>query len=160
MAKRTVDETAEREEFRKKHLYEGMAFKNLKTHPVHLRKIRGSASAHFALSGNRTIDAHISELPPGGHNKRHRHVNEAIIYILSGRGHSILQKEGEPEVRIDWEEGDMFSPPLWAWHQHFNEDSQRPARYLAVTNAPLMITMGLFRKEQPGEESKGTGEEP
>ncbi len=160
MARRTVDETAEREEFRKKHLYEGMAFKNLKTHPVLQRKIRGSASAHFALSSNRTIDAHISELPPGGHNKRHRHVNEAIIYILSGRGHSIIQKEGEPEVRIDWEEGDMFSPPLWAWHQHFNEDSQRPARYLAVTNAPLMITMGLFRKEQPGEESKGTGENP
>ncbi|MBI3975359.1 MAG: cupin domain-containing protein [Armatimonadetes bacterium] len=153
MAERTLDETTEREEFRKQHLYEGMAFKNLKAHPVRQRKMRGSASAHFALSGNRTIDAHISELPPGGHNKRHRHVNEAIIYILVGRGYSIIQKEGEPPTRIDWEEGDMFSPPLWAWHQHFNTDSQRPARYLAVTNAPLMITMGLFRKEQAVEET-------
>ena len=96
MAKPNVDETIERAEFRKKHLNEGMAFKNLKTHPVHQRKMRGSASAHFALSGNTTIDAHISELPPGGHNKRHRHINEAIIYILSGRGHSIIHKEGEP----------------------------------------------------------------
>ncbi len=157
MAKRSVDETLERAEFRKKHLNEGMAFKNLKTYQVHQRKMRGSASAHFELSGNTTIDAHISELPPGGHNKRHRHINEAIIYILSGRGHSIIQKEGEPEVRIDWEEGAMFSPPLWAWHQHFNADPQRPARYLAVTNAPLMITLGLFRKEQAVDESRGDG---
>lgn len=155
MVERTVDETTEREEFRKKHLYEGMAFKNLKAHPVHERKMRGSAGAHFALSGNRTIDAHISELPPGGHNKRHRHINEAIIYILAGRGYSIIQKEGEPPVRVDWEEGDMFSPPLWAWHQHFNTDPQRPARYLAVTNAPLMITTGLFRKEQAVEQTDG-----
>ena len=34
MSKRTVDETGEREEFRKKHLYEGMSFKNLRAHPV------------------------------------------------------------------------------------------------------------------------------
>lgn len=153
MAEGTLDETTERAEFRKQHLYEGMVFKSLRTHPVHQRKMRGSAGAHFALSGNRTIDAHISELPPGGHNKRHRHVNEAIIYILTGRGHSIIQQEGEPPTRIEWEEGDMFSPPLWAWHQHFNTDPERPARYLAVTNVPLMITMGLFRKEQGIEET-------
>ncbi len=153
MAERTLDETTEREEFRREHLYQGMAFQNLKDHPVHARRMRGSASAHFALSGNKTIDAHISELPPGGHNRRHRHVNEAIIYILAGRGYSIVQPEGEPPVRIEWAEGDMFSPPLWAWHQHFNLDPERPARYLAVTNAPLMITMGLFRKEQAVEES-------
>lgn len=153
MAERTIDETPEREEFRRQHLYEGMGFKNLKAHPVHQRKLRGSASAHFALSGNRTIDAHISELPPGGHNKRHRHINEAVIYILSGRGYSIIQQEGESPIRIDWEEGDMFSPPLWAWHQHFNVDPQRPVRYLAVTNAPLMIALGLFRKEQAVDET-------
>ncbi|HET6781201.1 MAG TPA: cupin domain-containing protein [bacterium] len=158
MERGTIDETSEREEFRKKHLYEGTSFKNLRSHPVHQRKMRGSSSAHFALSGNKTIDAHISELPPGGQNKRHRHMNEAIIYILSGRGYSIIQNGDETPVRIDWQEGDMFSPPLWWWHQHFNGDPDRPARYLAVTNAPLMITIGLFKKEQAVDQSKGAGE--
>jgi len=60
MSKRTVDETGEREEFRKKHLYEGMSFKNLRAHRVHQRKLRGSASAQFALSGNKNLDAHLS----------------------------------------------------------------------------------------------------
>ncbi len=158
MERRTIDETSEREEFRKQHLYEGTSFKNLRGHPVHQRKMRGSASAHFALSGNKTIDAHISELPSGGHNKRHRHMNEAIIYILSGKGYSIIQNGDKAPVRIDWQEGDMFSPPLWWWHQHFNLDPDRPARYLAVTNAPLMISQGLFKKEQAVDEPKGAGE--
>ena len=148
MPQQHIDETTEREEFRKKHLYKGLHFKNLKQHPVHHRSMRGTAGAHFDLSGNQTIDAHISELAPGGHNKMHRHVNEAIIYILSGRGYSILQREGEPAMRVEWEEGDMFSPPLFAWHQHFNADPARPARYLAVTNVPLMLRLNLFRKEQ------------
>ncbi|HET7089435.1 MAG TPA: cupin domain-containing protein [Anaerolineae bacterium] len=145
-----LDEIAERQAFRKEHLQEGIFFKNLKTFPVVKRKLRGSASAHFGLAGNRTIDAHISELPPGGHNNMHRHINEAIIHILSGRGYSIIEEDGKEPVRIDWEEGDLFSPPLNAWHQHFNADSEKPARYLAITNVPLMTAMGTFVKEQRG----------
>jgi len=155
MREQHIDETGEREEFRKKHLYRGLHFKNLKTHPVHHRSMRGTASAHFDLAGNQTIDAHISEIPAGGRNKMHRHINEAIIYILSGRGYSIIQREGEPAMRVDWEEGDMFSPPLFAWHQHINADAERPARYLAVTNVPLMLKMGLFQKEQKVDGGKG-----
>ncbi len=148
MAQQHIDETPEREEFRKKYLYKGLHFKDLKMHTVHHRSMRGTASAHFELAGNQTLDAHISEIPPGGHNKMHRHVNEAIIYILSGRGYSIIQREGDQPMRVDWEEGDMFSPPLFAWHQHFNAQTERPARYLAVTNVPLMLRLNLFRKEQ------------
>ena len=144
----TIDEVQEREEFRRQHLNRGVSFKNLKAFPVHARKLRGTAGAHFDLSGNKTIDAHISEIPPGGHNNRHRHMNEAIIYIVSGRGYSILQREGEPPQRVEWEEGDMFSPPLFAWHQHFNLDPERSARYLAITNVPLMTALGAFKKEQ------------
>ena len=145
---RTIDEVQEREEFKREHAHRGVSFKNLKTFPVLTRKLRGTAGAHFELSGNKTMDAHISEIPPGGHNNRHRHLNEAIIYILSGRGYSVLQKEGEPPQRVDWDEGDILSPPLFAWHQHFNLDPDRPARYLAITNVPLMIALGLFKKEQ------------
>jgi gentisate 1,2-dioxygenase len=143
-----VDEVAEREEFRRKHLNEGLFFKNLKNFSVIQRKLRGTSGAHFSLADYKTIDAHISEIPPGGHNNRHRHMNEAIIYILSGRGHSIIQPPDGPEQRLDWEEGDLFSPPLNWWHQHFNDDPDKPARYLAITNVALMTRLGLFTKEQ------------
>ncbi len=143
------DETPERVDFRAEHLNTGTHFKNLRTFPVHRRPTRGSSSAHFSVSGNKTIDAHISEILPGGHNNMHRHINEAIIYILTGRGYTLLQKdENTPPIRVDWEEGDVLSPPLNWWHQHFNLDPDKPARYLAVTNALLMTEMGVFKKEQ------------
>ncbi len=149
----STSEVGELERFRAQHPNVGLHFKNLKTFPVHHRKLRGTGGAWFDLSGNCTIEAHISEIPPGGHNKRHRHMNEAIIVIVSGRGYSTIQVEGQPEERYDWEEGDMFSPPLNAWHQHFNSDPDQPARYLAVTNIGLMTKLNLFSKEQaPGQE--------
>ncbi|MFQ5614643.1 MAG: cupin domain-containing protein [Anaerolineae bacterium] len=146
-------EVEELESFRAKHPNVGLHFKNLKKFPVHHRKMRGTGGAWFDLAGNRTIEAHISEIPPGGHNKKHRHMNEAIIYIVCGRGYSLIQEEGQEEIKIEWEEGDMFSPPLNAWHQHFNSDPDRPARYLAVTNIGLMTKIGAFSKEQaPGQD--------
>jgi len=143
-----IDETNERVEFRAEHLNSGMHFKNLKTFPVRFRPGRGSSSAHFSVADNKTIDAHISEIAPGGHNNMHRHINEAIIYILIGHGYSLLQDGDNAPIRVDWQEGDVFSPPLNWFHQHFNLDPEKPARYLAITNALLMTTMGVFKKEK------------
>ena len=147
------DEVNELKQFRKQHPNVGVHFSDLKNFPVHYRKMRGTGGAWFDLAGNRTIEAHISEIPPGGHSKKHRHMNEAIIYVVSGRGYSTIQEEGEEEIVVEWEEGDMFSPPLNAWHQHFNSDPEISARYLAVTNIGLMESIGVFSKEQaPGQD--------
>lgn len=147
-----ISETDELERFKAAHPYEGMHFRDLRTHAVYHRPLRGSAGAHFELSGNRTIECHISELPPGAHNRKHRHMNEAIIYVLSGRGHTLVSDgQDGPETRIDWEADDMFAPPLDWWHQHFNDDPELPARYLAFTNIGMMRRLGLFTKEQPPE---------
>jgi gentisate 1,2-dioxygenase len=142
-----ADEVAERREFRKRHLNEGLSFQDLREFPVVERKKRGNRGAHFALAGNRTIDAHISELAPGSHNNEHRHLNEALIYILKGRGHSLIETVEGEKIRIDWSEGDLLSPPLNAWHVHYNDDPDRPARYLAITNVPLMEALDAFTKE-------------
>lgn len=147
MSEQYQDEVAERRAFRREHLHDGLSFQDLKAFPLVARKTRGSGGAHFALAGNRTIDAHVSELPPGGHNREHRHRNEAIIYILAGRGHSDIETMEGEKHRIDWSEGDILSPPLNAWHVHHNDDPDQPARYLAITNVPLMESLDAFTKE-------------
>ena len=149
--KALMSELEELEAFKKKHPNKGMHFKNLKTYPVVYRELRKTAGAHFDLSDNKTIEAHISEIQPGGHNKKHRHMNEAIIYILVGKGHSLVHDDRGNELRVEWSEGDIFSPPLNWWHQHFNDDLKKPARYLAFTNIGLMNVLGMFSKESAQE---------
>ncbi len=142
-----MSELNELVEFKKKYPNKGMHFKDLRTFPVVYRPLRNTAGAHFDLSDNKTIEIHISEIKPGSHNKKHRHMNEAIIYILVGRGHSIVHDDQGHEMRVDWEEGDMFSPPLNWWHQQFNDDPEKTARYLAFTNIGFMERIGMFSKE-------------
>ncbi len=92
-----------------------------------------------------TMAMFIAEIDPGGRTGKHRHFNEAMIYIVEGRGHTIIDGE-----RYDWGQGDVISVPLYSWHQHVNDDPVRPVRYLGVTNIPLLRAMGLNRLEDAG----------
>ncbi len=85
-----------------------------------------------------TMATFLSEIPPGGRSGKHRHFNEAMIYVLEGRGHTII--EGQ---RFEWGEGDLVSVPINQWHQHFNDDPEKRALHLGITNLPLLRAMGL-----------------
>jgi len=62
------------------------------------------------------------QIPPGKAQARHRHPGEAILYIVQGRGYSVID-----ERRYEWEAGDAVLVHHYCWHQHFNADSERPA---------------------------------
>ena len=70
---------------------------------------------------NHAIRFWIRSLPPGDEEGGgwktlgHRHTVEAVIYILEGKGHSIIDN-----VRHDWEAGDFICVPIFAWHRHIN----------------------------------------
>lgn len=121
---------------------------DLRTMDLVHRPWRNNKGYFFNLSDNNIIQAHLAELAPGGHSTRHRHTTEAYIYIVKGHGYSIVNYEGEPEQRIDWSEGTLFSPPVWAWHQHFNLDQHDTARYLAVQDTGLVRHMRLHQIER------------
>ncbi len=93
-----------------------------------------------------TMAMFVAEIPPAGKTGKHRHFNEAMIYVLAGRGHTIIDGQ-----RYEWAEGDVVSVPLYSWHQHFNDDPDHPVRYLGVTNIPLIRALGLHRLEDAQE---------
>ena len=85
-----------------------------------------------------TLHAFIAEMPAGASTGKHRHTSEAIMYALSGKAYSIIDDE-----RIEWAAGDAIIMPAMAWHQHFNASKTEPFRYLAATNYPLTVKMGI-----------------
>ncbi|MEE8608127.1 MAG: cupin domain-containing protein, partial [Nitrospiraceae bacterium] len=123
---------------------------NLKTSDVEAWEERGkgSASLFWEMSDNVMMQPHISDIPVGTYKLGHRHKHEALIYIVSGQGYSLLTPyKGAERVKVDWAEGDIFAIPLFWYHQHFNV-GESPARYLAIHNPPWMRRFNLEWRDQ------------
>jgi quercetin dioxygenase-like cupin family protein len=127
---------------------EASIVKNLKTTELISRPYRGTKARFYRLGGAIRLQPHLSELPPGHTSVKHRHTTEAVLYIVSGKGYTTVGYDGEPEQRIDWEEGDLLGIPLWAWHQHFNSSAAETARYLAVQDTFTIKQLGLHQIER------------
>ncbi|MBC8555375.1 MAG: cupin domain-containing protein [Candidatus Brocadiales bacterium] len=91
-----------------------------------------------------TIGVDITTIGPSSNDRKHRHSYETLIFVLEGRGYSIVEEE-----RVEWEAGDSLHIPPWAWHQHFNTDPDKEAKFLSGTNAPLLQSIGdIDRREE------------
>jgi gentisate 1,2-dioxygenase len=86
--------------------------------------------------------AHYVVLAPGGRSQRHGHMNEAIFYILDGKGHEI-----HDGVRYDWEAGDIVIVKNSCVHQHFNDNPDSPARAIIIKSKPLYLFMNMLMQE-------------
>src|SRR5215813_8298816 len=68
------------------------------------------------------------------HSGMHRHQGGTFIFVLSGKGYSIVDG-----VRHDWEAGDLTILPMMPGgfaHQHFNPVPDFPALWLRVDYTP------------------------
>ncbi|MBI4334010.1 MAG: cupin domain-containing protein [Chloroflexi bacterium] len=101
----------------------------------------GGLAAFVILEGGEGFgSACICEIPPGRSLNPEKHLFEERIYILQGQGETrFWSRVGAPQT-VAWQEHALFSPPLNIWHQHTNTGDQ-PAKYLAVTNAPLIFNI-------------------
>jgi quercetin dioxygenase-like cupin family protein len=90
---------------------------------------------------SQVISMTIGGLEPGQSTRRHRHTYETLVYVLEGKGKSIV--EGR---EILWKQGDAFYIPVWAWHQHMSTGEK--ATYLACENAPHLQNLGVALREE------------
>jgi hypothetical protein len=66
---------------------------------------------------------------------KHRHQGGLIIFILEGSGYTIMDG-----VRFDWKAGDLVllhMKPDGIEHQHFNNDPETPAKWIALVYMPF-----------------------
>lgn len=91
---------------------------------------------------SQVLFAHYVVLAPGGKSQKHGHMNEAMFYILDGKGYDI-----HDGVRHDWEAGDIVVVNNACVHQHFNADADRPARAIIIKSKPLYLFMNMVMQE-------------
>ena len=89
-----------------------------------------------------TITAWVQMLRPGIHTKAHRQVNSSVYYVFEGRGATVIGG-----VRFDWEQGDMFVIPTWAYHEHINESPSDRAILFSIHDTPVLVALGKYREE-------------
>jgi hypothetical protein len=73
----------------------------------------------------RALIFYSQEIPPGSRSGKQKHPGELMFYIVSGRGHTLI--EG---VRHPWKADDVISIPTrqdGTVYQHFNDDPDHPA---------------------------------
>jgi hypothetical protein len=143
-------EIAARDEFNRQHPpITGLVVEDdLRKMELPARPWRNNRGHYIDLADYEVLGAHISELMAGGKSVRHRHTTEAYLYVVKGHGFSLINYEDEPIDAVEWQEGTLFAPPRWAWHQHFNLDAEDTSRYLAIQDTGLLRTIRLHNIER------------
>jgi oxalate decarboxylase/phosphoglucose isomerase-like protein (cupin superfamily) len=101
---------------------------------------RGGKGVYLNHDASRTSnDCYVCEIPPGKQLAPQRQLFEEMIYVLDGRGSTTVWNDAGKKVSFEWKAGAIFAIPLNAHHQHFNGSGGEPARFVAVTNGPVII---------------------
>ncbi len=99
-----------------------------------------------------TIQVHTVELTPGGANHGHGHQNEALFYILEGKGYEI--HDGK---RYDWEKDDVVIVHNDSVHRHYNASQTEWARCIVMKAKAAWMYLGLCQQGSGAPDGDGLG---
>ncbi len=88
-----------------------------------------------------SLQVHTVDLEPGGSNSGHGHQNEALYYVLDGRGYEI-----HDGARYDWEGGDAVVVHADSVHRHFNADPDRVSHGIIFKAKALWMYLGMWQQ--------------
>lgn len=118
----------------------GIVARNAAEHVVLPRPGRAFSTVTLdSMGGNSVLGMHLARIEPGGTKCGHRHLDETMAIIVSGRGRSEYRQDDNKEMsHIEWETGDVIVIPCNSWHQHFNKSETDYIRQLSFRNTRLM----------------------
>jgi quercetin dioxygenase-like cupin family protein len=90
------------------------------------------------------LQVHFVEIPAGKSNHGHGHQNEAVFYILQGKGYEIHDDKKYP-----WEAGDLAIVHVDSVHRHFN-DGDGPAKALVIKAKSTWMYFNLIQQGRSG----------
>ena len=101
---------------------------------------RGGRGVYLNHDASRTSnDCYVCEIAPGQQLAPQRQLFEEMIYILDGRGSTSVWNSAGRKLSFEWKAGAIFAIPLNTMHQHFNGSGKDAARFVSVTNGPVVM---------------------
>jgi quercetin dioxygenase-like cupin family protein len=104
----------------------------------------GGRGAYIQLAGMEGLTGmYVGEVPPGGALHPEKHLFDKLVYVLAGRGITEVWTPGAEGKKtfFEWQAGSLFAPPLNTYHRLLNSSGSEPARFLAVTSAPVVMDL-------------------
>src|SRR2546427_3035813 len=92
---------------------------------------------------------------PGINTKPHRHSSSQVYHVFRGHGATIVDG-----LRLEWEQGDFFALPPYAWHEHVNGSSTEEVVLFSTTDTAVLEPLNLYFEdayEENGGHQKVTG---
>ncbi|HEX8966579.1 MAG TPA: cupin domain-containing protein [Chloroflexota bacterium] len=89
-----------------------------------------------------TIDSHAQLIRPGEHTRAVRDTASRIYHVLDGQGTSVIGGK-----RLDWQKGDTFCAPTWAWREHQVAERDGPGVLFSFDDAPIQKPFSLYRRQ-------------
>jgi gentisate 1,2-dioxygenase len=89
-----------------------------------------------------TIDAHAQLIRPGEHTRAVRDTASRLYFVLDGRGTSIIGGQ-----RLEWQKGDTFCAPTWAWREHMVSSLDETAVLFSFDDAPIQKPFSFYRRQ-------------
>lgn len=122
-------------------VYEGYSIEDVRSLTLDPWARLEGFGAYINLEGSGgTNNAYVCEIPAGQSIAPERHLFEKFIYVLRGQGETAVWSKTTDKRKVAWRAGSLFAIPVNAWHQFSNLGSEE-ARFVAVTNAPLVIDL-------------------
>ncbi len=84
----------------------------------------------------------VQRLKPGQETRPHRHTSSSVHFVIRGQGATVV---GDRELA--WSPHDTFTVPNWIEHRHINRSTTDEAVFFTVNDAPLLLSLGLYREE-------------
>ena len=103
-----------------------------------------AAIVHLDARGD-FCNLYVADIAPGGTSTPIQHMYEHLVYVLDGRGSTVIQTGSGMRREFEWGRGSLFSIPLNVRYQHFNASGENRARLINVSSMPLILNM--FRNE-------------
>ena len=85
-----------------------------------------------------SIECHLNVFSPHGYGQKHGHMNSAVFYILTGKGHDVHDRTEYP-----YEAGDACVVENGCVHQHLNDGDEEMV-VLVMKAKPLFLFMHMI----------------